>query len=120
MIETIEELTKIGVHKIIVMLPYPEFKYHVLQCKNSQRCDQSRETFEKYREPILKIMAQIKSERVRLLDPAPQFCNEKVCPQIIAINGVSIPVVYDQDHPSVMAATMMGEHFKNEFKWALE
>jgi hypothetical protein len=118
--DTIALLKRIGVHKILIMLPYPEFKYHVLQCKDSTRCDTKRTTFENYRKPILQMMNSVVGDKVRLLDPVPLFCNETVCPQVIQQEDKFIPVVYDHDHPSVIAAKMMGEYFSADLKWAIE
>ena len=120
--QTLQSLFQAGVHKVAIMLPYPEYKYHVLQCKQGPRCDTPRADLATYHAPVIDLIKRVAADfpRVHLLDPVPVFCDDLSCPQVVHRQDGPLPVVYDHDHPSVSAAVEMGQVFSSELKWLIE
>jgi hypothetical protein len=120
---TLKELKSLGVHKTLIVLPYPEFKYDVLKCFKKSECDTTMESFNFYRKEILRSFQNVVKNfpDVRLLDPAEVVCREDRCPQIIDLkDGGRIPVVYDDDHASVAAAQLIGREKTQDLKWLID
>jgi peptidoglycan/LPS O-acetylase OafA/YrhL len=119
--ETINRLNAVGVDRILVLLPYPEFKYPVLRChvRHYPFCDTPRTQMEDYRKEVVEVIHKIVSQypNVKILDPVDSLCNAQTCPQVITVDGQETPVVFDGDHPSVAAAKLLGEKNRLVLDW---
>jgi hypothetical protein len=119
---TLQTLTDLGVQRVLIVSPTPEFKYDVLQCHSKIKCDTPLEIFEKYRSVEVAIIKEESAafKNVRLLDPVNTFCSNGNCPQIITNDkGVDIPTVEDDDHVSVQSALFLGRKEAVALEWIL-
>ena len=121
--KTLTQLNGMGINRVLIILPYPEFRYHVLKCsqRNSKSCDTDRTVFDDNRKDVVKLVQKktAKFSNVKLVDPAIYFCDNKKCPQIINVNNKLIPVVHDDTHPSSEAARFLETKIKNELHWLI-
>ena len=111
---TIQELERIGVRRIILALPYPEFRRSPLQCKVLQDpCETPRSIFDDYRDRVTRNLTTVARAHpgTGIFDPASFLCTSVSCPEIL--DGT--PVVFDSNHPSVEAARMLSSPFKSQF-----
>lgn len=120
--KTLNELKRIGIYKVIILNSIPEFKYEIKRCIDINRCITSKKTFDSYRQSSLQAIEEIstKFSNVRIIDPAPSFCDAEVCPQLITVDGRIIPVVYDDDHISVSAGKYLAQQLEEKIKWIVE
>jgi peptidoglycan/LPS O-acetylase OafA/YrhL len=118
---TLNEILKRSVSKVMVVLPYPEFRYSSFRCyrHKGEICDTSRKEMEEYRASILKVLTRVCSEfeNVRLVDPVPALCDESWCPQTLNLAGQDVPVTFDDDHPSAAASRHLGNLIRADLDW---
>lgn len=118
---TLQELTAAGVHKILLMLPYPEFKYGAARCyvQAPGNCDTSRAEMEKYRAEVNAILIRVAApfSNVKIFDPMSALCTTENCPEFIDDHGKVIPVVFDASHPSVRAAEFLVGPERGDLDW---
>lgn len=124
---TLNELRRIGVSKILIILPYPEFKLFTLRClrRDPEHCFLPRSEVEDHRAAGVTLIRDVAASfpHVRLLDPLPSICSDSICPQILDSqrSGVPVvPVVIDDNHPSLAAVYRIGEKNKEDLDWLLE
>lgn len=121
--KTIKSLKEIGVKKILVFLPTPEFKHKVVNCFKAEMCDTDAHFFESYRSEEVSILQDVASkyDGIQFLDPMQTYCSEENCPQIVTNDiGVKIPVVADDDHVSIESALFLGRREHDKFLWLLD
>ncbi len=120
---TLSELTSIGVKKVLIVLPYPEFKFNVTRClvRAKHFCSISRTEIERYRFKLISAFSPVvgKYSNVRTIDPVEILCNKNVCLEWVEDLGDSIPVVFDDDHASVRAIRKVGRESKDYLKWLI-
>lgn len=118
---TLQQLFKIGVKKVMIILPYPEFKFDFLSCimRSNHKCATPREEMDHYRATTVKTINEVSARynEVRTVDPVPVFCDATLCPQMINLNGSMIPVVRDHDHASASAIRMFGNAIHDDLDW---
>jgi peptidoglycan/LPS O-acetylase OafA/YrhL len=78
--QTIEKLNTAGIFRILIPLPYPEFRYPVRKCLETQAakdCQTSQAEMLKYRSDVANLLQAIRDEfpNVRLVDPIPRVCD---------------------------------------------
>ncbi|MBX2989399.1 MAG: acyltransferase [Bdellovibrionaceae bacterium] len=122
---TLTELQKTGVHRILIGLPFPEYRYRVLRCarRGYVDCSLPREIFENHRQETVRALRETgeRFPNVRFFDPVPLVCPTDSCPQTFAdATGEIIPVVFDDDHPSVMMARKMGLQSEELLRWLID
>jgi len=120
--ETLGRLTTLGVPRVLIIMPWPEFKYDVLHCHDPEKCDSDRAGLLRQCAPTTDILRRIAAdfENVRLLDPVEVVCREDRCPQMLRDEfGQPFPSVFDDDHPSVAAVLYLGRKKAAELAWLL-
>lgn len=120
--ETLGRLTTLGVPRVLIIMPWPEFKYEVLHCHDPETCDSDRAGLLRQRAPTTDILRRVAAdfENVRLLDPVEVVCREDRCPQMLRDEfWQPFPSVFDDDHPSVAAALYLGRKKAAELAWLL-
>lgn len=120
--ETLGRLTTLGIPRILIVMPWPEFKYLLLHCHDPEICDIDRADLLRQRAPTTDILRRVAAdfENVRLLDPAEVVCREDRCPQVLQDEfGQPFPSVVDDDHPSVPAVLYLGWKKAAELAWLL-
>lgn len=121
---TLEELNKVGIHKVLIILPYPEFKFRPLQCmlRRSESCQTTRNEFESYRSEIVSIINETTKPylNVKVVDPVPHLCNNQICAQIQTFNNKLVPIVRDENHPTVFAARFFASKIKDDLNWLIQ
>jgi peptidoglycan/LPS O-acetylase OafA/YrhL len=119
LIETYLALKAVGVSKILVILPYPEFPYPTLRClmRGQESCVTPRSVLNQYRGKVVQAIQESAQsfKDVRLIDPVSAVCDSEICPQVI--HGV--PIVIDTNHPSVTAAQSVGQFYSKDLDWLL-
>ncbi len=118
--ETLGRLTTLGVPRVLIIMPWPEFKYDVHHCHDPETCDSDRAGLLRQRAPTTDILRRVAAdfENVRLLDPVEVVCREDRCPQMLRDEfGQPFPSVFDDDHPSVAAALYLGRKKAAELAW---
>jgi hypothetical protein len=117
---TIQTLTRIGVHRILLWLPSVEFRYNVPRCLflhswDSSFCDMPRTTMESYRSRMVEALKKLaaKFPNVRWIDPLMALCDNSICS---ATRGTE-PISFDDNHPSAAAAKVYGTRFASELDW---
>jgi hypothetical protein len=115
---TLDELNRIGVARVLVVLPYPEFKYPTLRCLlngDPTLCKVPRAEVEARRRPALEAIhgALEGLDNVRAVDPVPVVCGAGDCPQVLD----GMPVVFDDNHPTVAAASKVGAFYRADMDW---
>ena len=117
------DLSKVGVKRILLMMPYPEFKYMALKChlRKLKTCDTPRSEMERYRAEVMNVLFRTvaRYKNVRVVDPVRYLCDQENCPQVLMVNGEPIPVTFDDDHPSVAASQFLGAQIEPELKWLI-
>jgi peptidoglycan/LPS O-acetylase OafA/YrhL len=114
---TLRELLKLGIQKIVLIGPYPEFNIPIVECL--QRFPGNCMTFQidliASQQKILEKMQSVASRysQVRVLDPLSAVCQNGICPQILD----GMPVVIDDNHPSLVAALKVEKYFHSELDW---
>lgn len=121
--KTLTELSAIGVSKILILLPYPEFRYEVSNCWWSKTaCRTSRAAMDEYRKPMVEMIRSLALNRadIKIVDPVEALCDSTVCPQFTGSTPEDYtPLVFDDSHPSVDAAKLLTSKFKSELEWLL-
>jgi hypothetical protein len=119
----LSELSKIGVQRVLLMMPYPEFKYMALKChlRGLKTCDTPRSEMEQYRAEVMTVLFRTvaRHKNVHMVDPVEYLCDQQSCPQVIKVNGESIPVTFDDDHPTVAASKFLGSKIGPELNWLI-
>ena len=114
---SIRKLQELGFGKILIVLPYPEFKFASIRCYRSgvESCSVPRPDIESGRSEVDTLLSKISGEftGVRIFDPLPYVCDASACPVI----DRGIPTVFDDHHPSVSAAKMLGIKGATELDW---
>lgn len=113
-------LSALGIHRILVLLPYPEFEHSILRClqkKSQSECAIERARFEGYRKPVVEVITSLAQDfnNVQLIDPTPVVCTQDHCPQVLG----DLPVVIDNNHPTVDAALEVGKHYEAQLDWLI-
>ncbi len=118
---TMSKLKSIGIKKILVMLPYPEFPAKSLRCLqlSPEECFVTRKQFLDYSHRVRVFLQTVASEdsSIKLLDPVEKLCDEKKCDQMMMINGKKIIATFDDNHKSVEAARYLASQSKSELDW---
>ena len=98
---TLGELNRIGVHRIAVLLPYPEFKSPTLRClqKMPSECFTSKAELDTYRSETVALITEVSKEfkNVRVIDPVDTVCSQTACPQVFE----GLPAVVDGNHATI-------------------
>lgn len=117
--QTLQQLSDAGVKKVLLLLPFIEYKYEMKRCFNELGCPLPRQVVDDYHRPVREILIKAASqfENVRVIDPIPYFCDTKICPQIGTYNTEKYPIVHDDDHPSVMASKLLGKFIYQDLEW---
>lgn len=121
--ETFRKFKELNIHKVIVLLQFPEFKYDITRCsvKSEFGCSISKKENEIYQQRVKEIFEKNASKYpfVRVIDTIDLICEENKCPQIIKEDGLYIPIVCDDDHPSVWASLLLGKKIEKDLDWLL-
>lgn len=120
--ETLGRLTTLGVPRVLIVMPWPEFKYEILHCHDPDTCDSDRAGLLRQRAPTTDILRRVAAdfENVRLLDPEDVACREDRCPQLMRDeSGQPFPSVFDDNHPSVTAVLYLSRKKAAELAWLL-
>lgn len=119
--ETLIDLINHNVHRIMIILPFPEFRYDMLPCyfRSPSRCQALKSDNQKYRKHVVDMLVSLSREyrNVKVVDPIDFFCDEMFCPQIRFMDGQMSPVVFDNNHPTGVAVRYFGENIQNELNW---
>ncbi len=122
--QSILHLEAFGVYRILIVLPYPEFESDPIHCFRAHSgkygdCFTLRADFEAYRKEVMEVIQSVSARHaeVRLSDPASALCNEIRCPQFLSTGMENIPVVYDENHPSVKAAKRLATLLEKDLLW---
>jgi peptidoglycan/LPS O-acetylase OafA/YrhL len=122
--KTLKDFASLGVRRVLIMLPYPEFKYNVLRCykRLGAGCGTSRVNMEAYRSKMMRVIATTVKEfpDVRVFDPVDKLCTQEDCPEVIDLNGRTIPTVVDDDHPTAEMSRILGKKIKADLDWFAE
>jgi|GEM_PF-2007765 len=117
---TLKALNELGV-RVLLLLPYPEFKYYSLPChvRAAVDCDTPRSIMESYRARVTQVLVRSASKfkNVKVVDPMIYLCDSERCPQVIQENDIEIPATFDDDHPSASAARVLAKKFLPELNW---
>jgi hypothetical protein len=117
--ETLQQLKAIGVDRVLIILPYPEFKYRTLRClfRNTEACETRLDEIRDYQAPLVTLLNEVAKDDsfVRLLDPMPVVCNTHSCPQVLD----GIPITSDSNHPTVAAVKRITEAKGTELGWLI-
>jgi peptidoglycan/LPS O-acetylase OafA/YrhL len=118
---TLRKLSDIGVSRVLILLPYPEFSHTSPRCfaRNPRVCATVTRRMEDYR---AEVVAAIREGMrgftfAKTIDPLQSLCTGGTCPQFMPLNGAEIPVVYDHDHPTAVAARFLAARLRNELGW---
>lgn len=121
--ETFQKFKELNIHKVIVLLQLPEFKYDITRCsvKSEFGCSISKEKNELYQNRVREIFKRnaAKYPFVRVIDTIDLMCSENECSQIIKEDGLYYPVVYDDDHPTEWASLQLGRKIEKDLEWLL-
>lgn len=119
---TLDKLAEIGVYRILVVLPFPKFRYPIgkcLQLHGTDRCSTSRVDIDSHIRDFVRVIESAAAHRadVRLIRPVDYFCTHESCPQIIFDGEQAIPVVFDDNHPSASASRYLGSRIRGDLDW---
>lgn len=121
---SIEVLNDGGIHKILIIKPWAEFKYPIERCLNLKRkdCSTGLMSMNNYSENISNLLDRVSRHypNVKTVSPLQYICNNKECPQVISSGNKIFPIVFDDAHPSVAGARYFGEKVEKEFNWMIE
>jgi hypothetical protein len=116
--ETLDRLRRVGVKRVLILLPSPEFRTSTMRCllHPIEPCEVSREDQEAYRALAVRSLKQAAEGRrdVRWLDPVDVQCNSEKCPQVLS-DGT--PLVSDENHPTPAAARRLGQESQPMLHW---
>ncbi len=114
---TLLALKAIGVDRVLLILPYPEFPSLIIRClqRHPDQCQVLRSTFEQKRQNWMEIFQSFESPFVRVVDPLPFVCDDQTCPQVF--HGLA--VVIDDNHPSLGAVLKIGQGLWPDLNWLL-
>jgi hypothetical protein len=120
--DTLQQMTAGGIFRILIPLPYPEFRYDIKKCLGHlslEECAVNRVQLLEYQGDVVKIIRQTVSHfsNVRLIEPDQYFCRANDCPQVISTEDGPIPVVNDDNHPSAAAARYLGKKIVDDLNW---
>lgn len=122
-LETLNILKSIGIERILIFLPYPEFESRGLRCLEltPEDCYISRNRFEKYREKLLVFLESIQRNdpQIRLFDATDSLCSSSRCYQKMKDGMDDIIVTYDENHPSVSASKYLTKTKINDLEWLI-
>lgn len=119
---TIKRLNDLGVYRILIPLPYPEFPYPPEKCLSTRpasECAVSQAAMVDYRSGVVMMLQKIADQfpNVHLVDPMNVFCDGIQCPQVLQIQGRLIPTVKDDNHISVSAAQYWSQSLTHSLDW---
>jgi peptidoglycan/LPS O-acetylase OafA/YrhL len=116
---SIKKLKQIGITKVMLVLPYPEFKYAAIRCyrRGIDQCTIPLVEIDSGRKEVSTVLTELSKEfdQVRTFDPVNYLCNNSNCTLMVDGN----PIVYDDHHPSVSAAEMLGNKAAAELQWLI-
>lgn len=116
--ETLDRLRRVGVKRVLILLPSPEFRASTMRCllHPIEPCEVSREDQEAYRALAVRSLKQAAEGRrdVRWLDPVDVQCNSEKCLQVLS-DGT--PLVSDENHPTPAAARRLGQESLPVLQW---
>lgn len=119
---TLSDLSRIGVHKIILVEPPVEFRYDVIDCfkRFGYECATSLQDFNKSTADIVANMKEVvkKYPNVRLISL--NHCDKDHCPQVIRHNNEDVPVVFDTNHPTSEISRIDGEEHLEDLEWLIQ
>ena len=117
LIETLQKLKQTGVDRVMIILPYPEFRHRTLRCllRSTEACETPLQELRNYQAPLVTLLSEVAKDHsfVRLLDPMPVVCDSDICPQVL--DGV--PITSDTNHPTVAAVKRITEAKQAELGW---
>jgi hypothetical protein len=120
---TIQNLLNAGVSRILIPVAYPEFKSSFARCglKQPEKCSTLRSTMDTYKQPIADLLQRIAKDYpdVRIFSPVDLLCDHHICPATMTINGKQFPVTSDANHPSIVAARLLGEKIVDDLTWLI-
>jgi peptidoglycan/LPS O-acetylase OafA/YrhL len=120
--ETLRQLSGIGVQRIMIVLPFPKFRYKMARCLEMNaldECHTSRPMMENLEEDYLRIVREVTSGKpnIRLVNPMEFLCTDSTCNQVIHDGEQQIPVVFDTNHPAAAAGRFLGRKIKKDLNW---
>jgi peptidoglycan/LPS O-acetylase OafA/YrhL len=115
--DALAHLKVMGVQKVLLIRPYPEFKYQPLRCLYSahEPCEVSLFELKEYQKSTNRMIDELLAEHsfLKAIDPLVALCNSEKCPQLMG----QMPVVSDTNHPTVAAVNRVYRHLEHEFSW---
>jgi peptidoglycan/LPS O-acetylase OafA/YrhL len=124
--QSVEKLRQIGIYRILIMLPFPQFEKSSGRCyqrnlANLSLCKASRSTLEIQRHEFVDIIQTVASQfdNVRAIDPYNAICDAESCPQFFMKDGKMLPATYDDGHPSVSVSNELADFFKSDLDWLI-
>lgn len=120
--ETLRQLTDIGVQRIMIVLPFPKFRYKMARCLEMdalEKCHTDRAMMEDLESDYLQIVREVTAGRkdIRLVSPMQYLCTDETCNQVIQDGDQQIPVVFDTNHPAAAASRYFGRKIKKDLNW---
>jgi peptidoglycan/LPS O-acetylase OafA/YrhL len=120
--ETLRQLSEIGVQRIMIVLPFPKFRYKMSRCLEMNaldKCHTDRSLMENLEADYVSIIREVTMGRrdIRLVSPMEFLCSESSCNQVIDDGDQPIPVVFDTNHPSAAAGRFFGRKIKKDLNW---
>lgn len=120
--ETLRQLSDIGVQRIMIVLPFPKFRYKMARCLEMNaldKCHTSRSVMDDLEADYVNIINEVTAGRtnVRLVNPMEFLCSDETCNQVIQDGDKQIPVVFDTNHPAAAAGRFLGRKIKKDLNW---
>jgi peptidoglycan/LPS O-acetylase OafA/YrhL len=120
--ETLNQLSGIGVQRIMIVLPFPKFRYKMSRCLEMNaldKCHTSRSMMDELEADYVNIVREVTAGRtdIRLVSPMEFLCTDMTCNQVINDGDQQIPVVFDTNHPAAAAGRFLGRKIKKDLNW---
>lgn len=113
---SIHELRRVGVGRIVILLPYVDFPNATTECflKNLD-CDRTRVSVEAERKDVVEMLVRVSrgDQRIHLIDPLPVVCSAEICAQY----SEEFVAVLDDNHATTEAVRRVGRKFDEELVW---
>ena len=121
---TLETLSKIGVKKILIFLPFPSYDYNISQCvqiHGEESCYINKaETLEKNKLLIVALKKAVsRFSNTKLINTLPFLCSDEIrCFSFIKDDkNNKIPTVWDTIHPSSAVTRFIGRKIVKDIEW---